>query len=175
MAGYLSSMPPRSGDGELRAVIESPQGSRNKLSYSAELRTFEMGSSLPAGMTFPFDFGFIPGTQAEDGDPLDVLVLMDAAAYPGVIVPIRLLGVIEAEQRDGDGKPYRNDRRICIAVESTERGEVRRLAALEPHLIEQIQSFFVTYAGLSGKEFKALRIRGPTPARRRVDRLSKVA
>jgi len=175
MAGYLSSMPPRSGDGELRAIIESPQGSRNKLSYSPELRTFEMGSSLPAGMTFPFDFGFIPGTKAEDGDPLDVLILMDAPAYPGVVVPIRLLGVLEAEQQDGDGAPYRNDRLIAIAVGSTERGEIRRLADLETHLIEQITSFFETYAGLNGKRFKPLRVRGRRTARKRVERLAKAA
>jgi inorganic pyrophosphatase len=156
--------------GELRAVLESPQGSRNKLKYRARDGAFEITASLPAGMAFPFDFGFIPGTKAADGDPLDVLVLMDAPAYPGVLVTIRLLGVIEAEQSEDGGAPYRNDRVIAIAEGSTERGEVRRLSDLDSHLVEQIESFFDTYGRLLGKTFRPLARRGPVRARHLVDR-----
>ncbi len=152
--------------GRLRAVIESPQGSRNKLAYEPELGTFVVDASLPAGMGFPFDFGFFPGTKAADGDPLDVLVLMDSPGYPGVIVPVRLLGVLEGPQSDDGGKPYRNDRLIAVADGTTERGNLRRLKDLDEQLMRQIRSFFETYAGLTGKTFTCIGDRGPRAAMR---------
>src|SRR3954468_15744657 len=109
----LDRLAPVDDKGDLRAVLETPQGSRHKLKYEPEMHAFKMSNTLPAGMFMPFDFGFFPGTKASDGDPLDVLVLMDAPAYPGVVVGVRLLGVIEAEQSDEGGKPYRNDRLIA--------------------------------------------------------------
>lgn len=155
--------------GRLRAVIESPQGSRNKLKYEPELGAFVVDASLPAGMSFPFDFGFFPGTKAADGDPLDVLVLMDSPGYPGVIVPVRLLGVLEGTQSDHGGKPYRNDRLIAVADGTTERGNLRRLKDLDRQLMRQIESFFETYAGLTGKTFACIRDRGPRVATRLLD------
>jgi inorganic pyrophosphatase len=81
-------------------VIETPKGSPNKLVFEPRRGAFVLKGVLPAGAVFPFDFGFVPSTRAEDGDPLDVLVLMDAAVFPGCIVPSRLIGVIEAEQTE---------------------------------------------------------------------------
>ncbi len=75
-------------------------GSGNKLKYDPELGAFKLDRVLPAGMTFPFDFGFLPQTVAEDGDPLDVIVLLDSPAFPGCVVPARLIGNIEARQKD---------------------------------------------------------------------------
>jgi inorganic pyrophosphatase len=152
--------------GTFRAVLESPQGSRNKLKFVPEDDTFAVSASLPAGMEFPFDFGFIPGTRAQDGDPLDVLVLMDAPAYPGCVVSIRLLGVIEADQTDTDGKTTRNDRLVALAEGSTERGDPHRLRDLEGSLLDQIESFFETYDHLLGKTFRARARRGPGHAAR---------
>ena len=100
----------------LRVVIETPKGSRNKFAFNAEQHVFELKKVLPAGMTFPYDFGFIPSTLAEDGDPVDVLVLMDEPAFPGCVLSCRPVGVIEGEQKDKKGKE-RNDR--IIAVEKT--------------------------------------------------------
>jgi len=162
----LDRLNPDSKHGRKWAVVETPQGSNNKLRYRAKEDLFEVSASLPAGMAFPFDFGFVPGTRAADGDPLDVLVLMDSPAYPGVLVETRLLGVIEATQSDDDGQPYRNDRLIAIAVGSTERGDVRRLSDLDSHLVDQIEAFFGTYDRLLGKQFTAIGRRGPTKARR---------
>lgn len=131
------------------------------------------GASLPAGLSFPFDFGFLPGTRAADGDPLDILVLMDAPAYPGCVVAVRFLGAIEAEQRVGDSPAYRNDRLIGLAEGSTQRGDPHRLADLDDHLLDEIEAFFTTYDGLRGKAFKAfkaLRRVGPDAARGLLDR-----
>ena len=96
-------------DGDLlNAIIETPMGSHAKYSYDKKSCLFKLSTIMPAGAVFPFNFGFLPSTQGEDGDPLDVLVLMDAAAHPGCLIPARLLGVIEAEQEEKDGKTVRN-------------------------------------------------------------------
>ena len=84
-------------------VIETPRGSRNKYRYDDDLGLFMLGGVLPAGAVFPFDFGFIPSTCGEDGDPLDVLVLLDDYAFAGCLVPSRLVGVIEASQTERIG------------------------------------------------------------------------
>src|SRR4051812_19029265 len=86
--------------GELTVVVETPRGSRNKFDFDPAVGLFELAGVLPAGASFPFDFGFVPSTRAPDGDPLDVLVLMDEPAFPGCVVRCRLLGVIEAEQTE---------------------------------------------------------------------------
>src|SRR5579859_7485488 len=101
-------------DGILQVIIETPKGSRNKFAFDADQRVFALRKVLPAGMTFPCDFGFLPKTLAPDGDPFDVLLLMDEPAYPGVLVRARLIGVIEGEQIDGKQK-NRNDRLLAVA------------------------------------------------------------
>src|SRR5580693_1474588 len=84
-----------------RAIIETPKGFRNKFDYDPESGLFKLGGLLPEGMLFPFDFGFIPSTLGEDGDPLDIMVLMDAPAHVGCLIDVRIIGVINAEQTEG--------------------------------------------------------------------------
>src|ERR1051325_6673502 len=81
-------------------VIETPKGSRNKLAYEPSRRMYKLSKVLAEGMSFPYDFGFVPHTQAEDGDPLDVLVLTDAALFPGCLLDCRMIGVIELKQKE---------------------------------------------------------------------------
>lgn len=154
-------------------MLETPQGSRHKLKYVAADSAFKLSTTLPAGMSMPFDFGFFPGTLAEDGDPLDVLVLMDGPAHPGVVVAVRLLGVIEAEQSERGGKPFRNDRLIAVAEGSAERGDLHRLSDLDDGLLTQIETFFETYDRLTGKSFRVIGRRGARVARRLLDGASK--
>src|SRR6186713_2427712 len=106
-----------------RAIIETPKGCRNKFNYDPDSGLFMLGGLLPEGMMFPFDFGFIPSTLGEDGDPLDILVLMDAPAHVGCLIEIRMLGVIEAEQIE-DGKAERNDRLLGVAIHSYDHEEL---------------------------------------------------
>ena len=87
-----------SESGDLNVIIDTPKGSRNKFSWDEKRELFELTGMLPTGAVFPYDFGFIPNTRGGDGDPLDVLVLMDEPAFTGCLVRSRLLGVIEAEQ-----------------------------------------------------------------------------
>src|SRR5436305_10642632 len=87
-------------DGLVQVVIETPRGSRNKYKYDEERHLFRLNNVLPAGSSFPYDFGYIPGTKADDGDPLDVLVLMDQPAFTGCLIEARIIGVLEAEQTE---------------------------------------------------------------------------
>jgi len=81
---------------ECCAIVETPKNRRNKFDYDPESNLFKLGGLLPEGMMFPFDFGFIPSTLGDDGDPLDVMVLMDEPAHVGCLVDVRVIGVIEA-------------------------------------------------------------------------------
>src|SRR4051794_37531839 len=95
---------PYSNDGEMvNVMVETPKGCRNKFKFDEFHGCFQLSSVLPVGSTFPYDFGFVPGTRADDGDPIDVLLLMDEAAFPGCLVTARLIGVIQAEEtKDGE-------------------------------------------------------------------------
>ncbi len=109
----------------LRVVIETPKGSRNKFAFNAEDRVFELKTVLPSGMTFPYDFGFVPSTKADDGDPVDVLVLMDEPAFPGCVLSCRPIGVIEGEQGDGKEKE-RNDRIVAVQEDAHSWADIEK-------------------------------------------------
>jgi len=138
------------------AVVETPRGSANKLKYDPGLGVFRLDRVLPAGMSFPFDFGFIPQTVADDGDPLDVIVLLDAPVYPGCVVPCRLIGNLEAEQRDGRGPWERNDRLLAVAQASKVHTGIRSIGDVDPVLLEAIGAFFVDYHRLEGEGFRII-------------------
>jgi inorganic pyrophosphatase len=116
--------------GEIHAIVETPKGSRNKFDFDPETGLFELGSAMPEGVEFPFEFGFIPGTLGEDGDPLDLLILMDAPTFVGCVVKARLVGVIEAKQKEKDSAQERNDRLIAVAVHSRRHQQVQSLDEL---------------------------------------------
>ena len=149
--------------GELNVIIETPKGSRNKFDYDEELGIFKLGGPLPLGAVFPFDFGYIPSTRGGDGDPLDVLVLMDEPAFPGCLVSGKLIGIIEAEQTEGQ-ETTRNDRLIAVAAASRNHSHVRFLGDLNNNLIHEIERFFVSYNETKGKVFKVLARHGPDRA-----------
>ena len=164
----LASLQPRADDDETwNVIIETPKGSRNKYSYDLECGLFRLKKMLPLGNVFPFDFGFVPSTLADDGDPLDVLVLMDSPAFAGCLVPVRLIGVIEARQ-DEEGEKRRNDRLIAISTESHNQQHVRTIKDLDNHEVEEIEHFFISYHQLEGKPFKPIGRRGAKHAERLV-------
>ena len=142
--------------GELNVVIETPKGSRNKYAYDEKLGLFVLKGVLAVGHSFPFDFGYIPQTTGGDGDPIDVLVLMDEPAFVGCLVPSRLIGVIEAEQTEKDGKVERNDRLIAVAADSHVHEDVKSINNLNETLVDQIEHFFISYNEAKGKKFKPL-------------------
>jgi inorganic pyrophosphatase len=147
----------------VQVIVETPAGSRNKFSFDVEQGIFAHKATLPAGMAFPYDFGFLPQTLADDGDPLDVLLLMDEPMFPGISVRGRLIGVIEGQQIEGK-KKTRNDRLIVVA-EATHRYEnVHKLKDLPSQWIDEVQEFFVNYHNLEGKKYQLLGTRGVSEA-----------
>jgi len=151
-------------DGKIvNAVVETPGGSRNKFKYDEKLGFFALSGVLPEGMVFPHAFGFIPRTRAADGDPEDILILMDEPTFAGCIVPSRLIGVIEAEQTE-DGESERNDRLIAVAAKSRDYSEVKGLDDLNDNMLKELEEFFVNYNKERGKKFRVLQRRGPRQA-----------
>jgi inorganic pyrophosphatase len=136
-----------------RAIIETPKGSRNKFAYDPASNLFELRGLLPAGMMFPFDFGFIPSTLGEDGDPLDIMVLMDAPTHVGCLVEVRIIGIIEAKQTE-EGKTERNDRLLGIAVHSYNYENWNSITDVSGRLLSQAEEFFVSYNKQRGKRFR---------------------
>jgi inorganic pyrophosphatase len=143
-------------NGDANVIVDTPKGSRNKYSFDERTGLFELSGVLAAGHVFPYDFGFIPGTLGGDGDPLDVLVLMDEPAFVGCLVRTRLIGVIEAEQTERDGKTMRNDRLIGVAAKSVVHEKLRSINDLDTTLVDQIEHFFVSYNEAKGKKFVPL-------------------
>lgn len=160
--------------GLLQVIVETPKGSRNKFAYDPEQGIFALKKVLPAGMTFPCDFGFLPRTIAGDGDPIDVLLLMDEPAYPGIAVRARLIGVIEGEQVEGKQKT-RNDRLVAVADANHFYANVQKLHDLPKHWITELESFFVNYHGLEGKRYRLLGCKGAQTAMRLIKQARKAA
>lgn len=139
--------------GTVRVIVESTKGCRNKYKYLPEFDLFECGPALQGGLTWPFSFGFVPQTLAEDGDPLDVIILMDSPAYPGCLVSAKILGVIEAEQVES-GKTMRNDRIIAVHEHSLEYSDLKSWQDLTQLFRKQVELFFNLYMTTKGKVFE---------------------
>jgi inorganic pyrophosphatase len=146
-----------------KIIIETPKGFRNKFKYDPDANLFMLGGLLPEGMMFPFDFGFVPSTLGEDGDPLDVMVLMDAPAHVGCLIEIRILGIIEAEQIE-DGRAERNDRLLGVAIHSYDHQDLDSIDDANKTLLDQVEAFFISYNKQRGKKFKVLSLGGPKKA-----------
>lgn len=163
----MSRLPVHGSDGELHVVIETPKDSRNKYAYEPDLGAFKLKMVLPEGMSFPYDFGMIPSTEGEDGDPLDVLLLLDAPAFAGCLVSARLIGVIEADQRERDGTWERNDRLVAVSVHAQTHAHIHKLDDLRPGMLDEVEAFFRQYNALAGREFRPRR-RGDADAARAI-------
>jgi inorganic pyrophosphatase len=148
-------------------IVETPAKSRNKFAFDREQGIFALKKVLPAGMVFPYDFGFIPRTEAEDGDPTDVLLLMDEPASAGIAVRARLIGVIQGEQLDGK-RTIRNDRIVAVAEATHQYANVKDLSDLPKRWIKELETFFVNYHNLEGKKYRLLGCKGPQAALRLV-------
>lgn len=149
---------------EWRVVIETPNHSHSSYKFDDELGAFLLSGVLPEGMSFPYDFGFLPSTRAQDGDPIDVLVLMDEPAFTGCVIPCRLIGVIEAEQTEQDGSTERNDRIVAVSTKCRTDGHLKSLKDINDDKIAEIQQFFVSYNRVRGRRFKLLNLGGPKKA-----------
>lgn len=156
---------PHAKDHLVRVVIETPKGSRNKYAFQPELGAFELRKVLPAGMEFPYDFGFVPSTKAGDDDPLDVLVLMDEPAFAGCVLTCRLVGIIHGREKD-KGRRVENDRLIAIEQDAHRFASVKGLKDLGPTFLKELEDFFVNYHALDDAKYRITGAGGAAAARR---------
>jgi len=168
LANPMRLAPRHEDDGDLiQVIIETPKGSRNKYAFDPEQKVFELKKVLPAGMAFPYDFGFIPSTRAEDSDPTDVLVLMDEPAFPGCLLKCRPVGIIEGEQGKKN-KAERNDRIVAIEQANHSYAHIKHVDELGKKFVKELEEFFVNYHELTGKEYRVLDVKGPGEGSRRI-------
>jgi inorganic pyrophosphatase len=157
----LSKLPTFGKDGAVHVVVESPRGSTLKLKYEPELNVFSISRPLPLGMRYPFDWGFVPGTRAPDGDPVDAVIAWDASSYPGVMIPCRIIGVLEVEQdRRGNGGRERNDRVVGVPQQSP-RDNWTTVFEMPERLRKELDFFFLEAVAFEGKNVSLLGWKGP--------------
>jgi inorganic pyrophosphatase len=146
----------------LHVVVDTPKGSAIKFKYDVAKRCYTIAHVLPPGMVFPFDFGSVPQTLADDGDPLDALILLEAPTFAGCLVPVRLVGVFQAKQtQKGDAQRPLDRRRRGVPDLSGSR----TLDDVPDHLLRSIELFFVAYNEERGRRFRVIGRFGPTRAR----------
>jgi inorganic pyrophosphatase len=153
-------------DGRTRVVIESPRGSRVKLAFDPATGVFVAKRTLPVGLAYPYDWGFVAGTLAADGDPLDALVLADYGTWPGVVVASIPIGVVRVVQREtARARPVRNDRVIVVPAEDAHHADV---AALPEGLRRALTAFFERVGELAHADVRVTSWAGPAAARRAI-------
>jgi inorganic pyrophosphatase len=152
------------------AIIESPAGSRNKYKYDHEHAYFKLKKILPSGTQFPLDFGFIPGTQGEDGDPLDILLITEFPLFTGCVIESRVIGILEAEQREKKKKAIRNDRIIAVANESLSFENLKHIEDVNKTMLDEVIHFFEYYNKMGGKKFKMIGTKNPKAAIRLIEK-----
>ncbi|GAC1371183.1 MAG: inorganic diphosphatase [Hymenobacter sp.] len=150
--------------GRVHVVVETPKGSRNKFAFDPDRQAFVLKGVLPEGHSVPFDFGFVSSTRAEDGDPLDVRLILSAPAFAGCVVEARLIGALELEQQEEDGKTVRNDRLLAVAADSREHKGIRKITDLSAELLHEIEHFILSYNAAKGQRVAVLHRVGPERA-----------
>lgn len=141
-------------EGNVRVVVEASACTRSKFKFDPKLAVFELHHVIPPGTAFPLDFGFLPRTLGDDGDPLDALVFADEPSPVGTVLPARLVGVIEAKQTQEGRKPARNDRFLAVAKASHAYDAWKDMADVPAKVLEAIEAFFITYNKQRGVAFE---------------------
>jgi inorganic pyrophosphatase len=165
MSNPYDSMPARTGVGLVNVIVDTPKGSRNKFKYDAQAQCFRLSRILPLGAAFPYDFGSIPRTIAEDGDPLDILVISDEPSFVGCLLNAKIIGAIRAEQTER-GKSIRNDRLLAVPITTVNQAELSHIDELPSSRVAEIEHFFVSYNRAHGRQFRPTGHAGPDEAER---------
>lgn len=142
----LSRIPAQPKPGLINILIEIPAGSKNKYEFDKDLNAFALDRVLYSSVHYPWDYGFVPNTLADDGDPLDGIVLIDQPTFPGCVITVRTVGMLEMID-DGD----RDEKLICVADEDPRYSQVKSLKDVTKHRLDEITEFFRTYKNLENK------------------------
>ena len=154
-------------DGSVNVVVETPRGSQAKFKYDPETGAIMLSRPLPAGVVYPYDWGYIPSTRAADGDPIDVMVLWDGTSFPGVVLPSRLIGVLRVEQTGAEpGRRERNDRLFALPIKAPRSAHVQTIFDLPERVRLEIEQFFQTVVAFEGKDLRLLGFEGKDEADR---------
>jgi inorganic pyrophosphatase len=157
------ALPTFTEDGDVYVVIETPRGSRAKIAYDPKLETFTLSKSLLAGLTYPHDWGFVPSTKGEDSDPLDIMVVHDAATFPGIVLTCRIIGILQIKQKS-TGKTLRNDRLFAVPRQSHSEQGLRDVRDLSRAIQQELEKFFIAPDELEEKELEIIGWKGPKTA-----------
>jgi inorganic pyrophosphatase len=157
------NLPPFTEDGDVHVVVETPRGSRAKFAYDPKLESFALSKSLLTGLTYPHDWGFVPSTKAEDGDPLDIMVIHDAATFPGLVVTCRVIGVLQIEQKSKN-KAERNDRLFAVPRRSHSERDLKDVSDLTKPIRQELEKFFIATDELEDKKLNIIGWKGPKAA-----------
>jgi inorganic pyrophosphatase len=166
----LIHLPSRDANGHVQVVVESPRGSRAKFKFDPTDQVFKFGRPLCLGTAYPYDWGFIPGTRAEDGDPLDAMVYHDLATYPGLIIPSKPIGVVLLVQKDKGEDWERNDRLIVVPANEKRWDDA---TALEKRVHVELEQFFINVVMMTGKKVRIEGWEGPKAAKALVQKAAK--
>ena len=159
----LTKLPLWTSSGCVHVVVETPRRARVKLAYEPELECFVMSRALMLGLAFPYDWGFLPSTLGEDGDPLDALIMHDAATSPGLVLRCRIAGALKVEQTQ-EGKSERNDRFIAVPDHDHRAKTLDDVHDLPKAVKSEIKKFFSASVATEDKELKFLGWAGPKEA-----------
>ncbi len=132
---------------EINVIVEIPKGSRNKYEYDKDQHIFKLDRVLRSSMNFPGDYGLIPQTLGEDGDPLDGLILINQPTYPGILVPARPIGILKM-QDNGEG----DDKILCVPADDSRMADIHDVKNLDNAVREEVAHFFEVYKQLEGKK-----------------------
>ena len=171
MTNY-SSLPTWADKNCLYAVVETPRGSRAKLEFDPKLRAFTLAKPLLTGLTYPYDWGFIPSTEAEDGDPVDALIIHDAATYPGLVLRCKAIGILEILEMK-KAKKERNDRIFVVPERSPFEADLTDIRHLPKRALKELEGFFEATNALEHKKLEFLGWHGPSKAIRVIKKYSK--
>src|SRR5438309_11372487 len=163
MTNYLALPTGDAAPAEVNAVIEIPRGDTNKYEYDKQLQVFRLDRNLYSPVHYPGDYGFIPSTLGDDGDPLDVLVLVDTASFPSCVMEVRPIGLLEMrDQGLGDEKV------LAVGKGNPRYKDVWNFSEIYPHMLKEITHFFSIYKDLEGKRVEVKGWRDASFARAKV-------
>ena len=144
----------------VRMIVEIPKNSANKYEYDGELGVFRLDRALYSPMHYPGDYGFIPGTLAEDGDPMDVLALVEEPSFAGCMVAVRPLGLLDMiDQNEPDQKI------LAVPNRNPVFDQWHSIHDVFPHLLRELEHFFTIYKELEGKRTEMRGWKGPAETR----------